>query len=259
MSATGNIGRDRWAAWPVHGGRIRTEVYDLVRHRQVWVGFDLLAAINGHDRQNALFHSWVRETYVASVAVGIRAQADRNAQSISLVVLLEELIAHPELVTRAGYLADRDVEDEASHLGRWAAEAWNGFAGQDRESLDPAVPEADLARLLGGTSDVRRVVNKGVAHFDEKAEAFRSDLDPTGVSAALDLVLEIFQKYCSNLANVSVDSRWVLPPWWTIFRKGWEIDTQILGKISGRRRALVPTPLPSNADAPRPPPHSPHG
>jgi hypothetical protein len=232
MSVTGNIGRDRWAAWLVHGGRIRTEVYGLVWHRQVWVGFEFLAAINEHDRKNALFHSWVRETYLASVALGVRAQADPNPHSISLAVMLSELIAHPELVTRAGYLADRRSEDETSPLGSWAAEAWNGFAGHNREFLDPAVPEADLDLLLKGTADVRRIVNKGVAHFDETAGLFRSDLDPEKVSGALDIVLEVFQKYCSNLANVSVASKWSLPPWWTIFREGWEIDTQTLGKIS---------------------------
>ena len=72
------------------------------------------------------------------------------------------------------------------------------------EYLDPAVPGADLERLLAAAEPIRKIVNSSIAHANASSTKFKGRLRPEELSAALDLIRDLFKKYSSHLANVDV-------------------------------------------------------
>lgn len=218
---------ERWCSWLRDSGRIRKDVYGLVYERQLWIGFELLATANEHDRKNSLFFTWVRESYLTSIASGIRVQSDLDTRSISMARLLHLMARYPKAVTRTRYLEERDAASKESHYWDWANKGFDELAGTGNEYIDPAVPGHDLERLLEVAAPIRKIVNNSIAHANTDTNKFKGALRPERVSEAVDMLRDLVKKYSSHLANVDISPDWILPSWWAIFKEGWEIPDEV--------------------------------
>jgi hypothetical protein len=125
------------AEMAVGWGAIRQDVHSMVSQRQMRVGFELIATVNGHDRHNSLFFTWVRENYVTAIAAGIRVQSDLDSRSASLARVLHQMTRYPAAVTRKRYLSDRHATRPSSHYWQWANEGFDELAGAGGDHMDP--------------------------------------------------------------------------------------------------------------------------
>jgi hypothetical protein len=173
----------------------------------------------------------VRESYITSIAAGIRVQSDLDSRSISVARVLHQMARYPQAVTRTRYLQDRGATKKGSGLWQWANDGFDQLAGPGQERMDPAVPSADLERLLTATDPIRRIVNSTIAHANKKTRRLKGSLRPKDLIVPLDLLAELADKYSGHLANSSASTHWTLPAWWTIFRDGWETPTDLLGQL----------------------------
>lgn len=211
-----NIDVNRWIAW------LREDLFEavhgLVQTKEVWRGYnELLGTMPPEAREPGLFHSWVKANYVTEVAVSVRRLCDLNAQTVSLVRLLDEMIKHPDYVTRELWIdRRRGLVDDASLAERWGV--WGEDVG---DHLDPQVPLRDRCELLEATKDLRTYVNKHVAHIDADRGEFKISVTFDQVEGIQTLIYEIYRRYFEFLTEAAL-AEIQFPPWISAFKVAWD-------------------------------------
>lgn len=192
-----------WTKWQGWLGVIQSEIYDLHHHHEIWRG--LVDRIEMLDVAGSeYFLDAFTRMYVAGQAMGVRRQADTDSGTVSLGRLLVGLTNNTRVVTRDRFLEHWGVDEidtgtergqlERRHVSRRASDVWATFAGApDRDRLNPAVPRADMDRLVTASEGVVRFANKTIAHTD----AVRPDRLPTfgDLDAAVRVLGEIYCFY----------------------------------------------------------------
>ncbi|MEO8767264.1 MAG: hypothetical protein ABI363_02815 [Nitrosospira sp.] len=131
--------------------------------------------------------------------------------------LFEEMLETPEILTCAYFV--KLYED--SSISELTDDDFNGFADPGAKHINPALVEADLARLRKVSKRCEAFTDKRVAHRD------KGDLKalPTynNVHACIDLLNGLCSRYCLLLHAGSMDT--LLPvyynDWKAVFRVPW--------------------------------------
>jgi len=205
-----------WIAWLRED--LFQAVHGLMQTREIWRGYnELLRTMPPEAREPGLFPSWVKANYVTEVAVSVRRLCDRDSRTISLVRLLDELVTHPDYVTRELWIGRRrGLVDDASLAEPWAV--WGGDVG---DHLDPQVPLRDRCALLELTKDLRTYVNKHVAHMDADRGEFTVNVTFGHVEEIQTLVYDTYTRYFEFLTETAL-AEIQFPPWKSIFKVIWD-------------------------------------
>lgn len=114
------------------------------------------------------FFSWLAHNYATSVALGIRKLMDHDRRSLSLVRLLEDILANPKVVTRASYAAMYRSEHRDLADGHFTA-----LVGGKHKALPSGVIQRDLRSMRRAERRIRIFVNKKLAHLELKTRRRR--------------------------------------------------------------------------------------
>jgi hypothetical protein len=184
---------------------------------EIWTGYnELLGTMALEARQPGFFHSWAKNNYVTSLALGIRRLCDIDSRTISLARLLGDIAQHPESIKRDVWISIRRGYWRDDRLnGLW--EEWGGDVGTH---LDPQVLSRDRERLREGTREIRTYVDRHVAHLDANREEFAVELTFDDLHTAFRLVYDTYRRYHGMLTGAALADL-AMPAWRGIFRIAW--------------------------------------
>jgi hypothetical protein len=205
---------EKWLRWL---NVIKLQVRDLVMAKYTFHEIQKMIAANPTIQKDNSFYRYLTNTYVSHVVIGLRRQLKLDSQSISLVLLMQELIATPEVLSRTyfkGLYAGSVVEDRADG-------DFDKFSKAGAAHIDPDLIAADLSRLRSATVNCEEFADKRVAHHDKRDPKQLPTFNE--VDAAIDLLDELYCRYLLMFEAKSMSS--LLPTWqydWKeIFRVPW--------------------------------------
>lgn len=210
---------EEWKTWQDWLGRepkgrtIYAEVVEMLMFRKIWWAYAIvLKNAPEQARKNGTFASWINWNYGRSLASAIRRQVDVGREIISLGRLMDRIWRFPTVLTRERYLALRDEDDRRGARAWWDANLGPG------EFINPEIPAGDMDYLRNETAEVRRWVNRAVAHFGRRPPK----APPLGmIHHGVDVIYELFHKYESVILGVAVAGDVVMTSWPTVFRSAW--------------------------------------
>lgn len=206
---------EKWLRWL---DIIQKDTEDLLDKRHIFSGYIEIVKNNTNIQDPSDFHWWVRDNYVASIAMCIRRQVDTDPDVITLGKLLKEIQNEPQVITKAWHrslyknlgpdMADKDFEDIAG----------NGIF------FDPAVAERDLKKLVDLAENITKFADRTIAHNSKQPI-------PVVKFRDLDAFIEEFEKMLIKYILLFTGSGYIgiLPTrqydWEKIFYHKW-IDTE---------------------------------
>lgn len=208
----------KWTRWIE--GQIKNEVLTMHLHRHAWQEIRNVVHENG-TLPDSYWWEYFFDIYGTSQAVAVRREADEHRDAASLGRLIAEISGDPSRITREFWLGLWQPADPrmVEHL---AVSAWaEQYGGGD--SLDPAIPAADLAELRAKSEPVTDFVDRHLAHSDAKPIPAERIPELADVHDAIDVIGRLFRKYSNLLRAAS----WVdlVPtiqgPWLDVFRVPW--------------------------------------
>lgn len=182
---------DKWKSWL---GQIDREVTDLFLSRHIWRS--LQQVIGDHPAMpSSVYFEWQAQCYAAAQAVAVRRQREVKDGVITLGRLMTEMAETPELLTRQRYVSMYDWGMQ--HLGDRHFDRWAPSGGAH---LDGAVVGDDLVSLLKRAENIKRYVDKRLAHYEKPRPAGKvpsfADLDD-----AVEALGEMYRKYAGLLTG----------------------------------------------------------
>jgi AbiU2 len=201
MSAEDDL-HAKWVKWLE---TIRNETHTLWLYRDYQRGLSEMTQANDDIPPTTFFHA-LGVWYAAAQMTGVRRQLDRDQRSVSLWRLLNDIAAHPEVMTRERHMSlwfdDDDDEIDREFKTADANRNYDRFAGAGNDSIDPKLTMEDRDRLQGLGEPITAYVNKRIAHRDEK----NLPAAPTygELNAAVDELGELLKRYVSLLQAVGL-------------------------------------------------------
>jgi hypothetical protein len=199
--------------------KIENAVSKLLESRLFFREFMEIVKSNPKLQKNNLFIIWIWENYLLNEATAIRRLVDKNQRTISLYLLLEDIKKNPEILSRARYaelFKDSGFANDYDYINN----CFDELVGKGKNHIDSASVEKDIKVLIEGTKNLKKYVNKIVAHLDEKG---LKELPTIKVlDDAIDLIVKIVQKYYAIFYAGRVELEPVPQvPWKNIFNIPW--------------------------------------
>jgi hypothetical protein len=217
---------ERFKRWGEQVLKIHEEImYALVSRR---IHNEVGAILRANPRlwhENNSFYMWMAEIYEDSILMAVRRQVDADIRSISLALLLKEIIDCPHVLSR-----ERFVEQVVTHYSSKSEGAahseFDRLVAPVAKHIDADVVQAELDDLRKRTKGTKEYANKRVAHFD--ATGPKDSPTVLEVHEALARFHELRAKYMYLLRW----ERYAEPPlaepqlqdeetWKSIFREPW--------------------------------------
>ncbi len=203
--------RLRWEKWMIGEGEPREptciwqQLVQMAHLRDVHERTLAIAAGNAEMPASAFF-AYLGHMYFRTQSLAVRRQLDRDRRSISLIRLLDALVA----AIPAGHVA----------CGIWALDRYTVLSGNDVASdRDALLANRDLAVV----SDF---VNKRVAHTDRAERPDLSNVTLGQVHRAIEVLTSTYQRYETLLSGRHTP--WFTPTiqhdWEAVFRIKWMTD-----------------------------------
>jgi hypothetical protein len=193
---------DQIAEWRCLLDRIENEqLSDLLINHHIFKHFnDCITPCADTYRAGELAR-WMAQNYVAFVTTTIRKMVEpwkKNRESISLVILLEQLEQNNTLLTREWFRQLYENSVDKRFADRAFAEADRAFAEIAGDATATIVPvariERDIEDLKDATKDITTLVNKVIAHTKEDRR--KVPLVRFGqLGKAIDLLHTTFRRY----------------------------------------------------------------
>ncbi|CCF84236.1 hypothetical protein [Nitrolancea hollandica] len=136
----------------------------LLRRREIFREYQDMINVNAKIHRPPDFHNWVKMNYADSIVMSIRRELDYGPTTGSLRRLLEEIRDNYELITRQAYI-NRWVEDAPDETAI-ADACFTELAGNG-STFDPRIAIADIKVLDALGSDIKKYVNKNIAHREK--------------------------------------------------------------------------------------------
>jgi hypothetical protein len=212
---------EKWTRWI--DGAVYLQVVRIHFHRQIWRGVQGVIRANDALPPSA-YWAYHTEVYSDTQTVAVRRQTDLDPRVASLGRLILELREEPQRLTVDRWLrqwAAQDEDDLEFARGRWSSR----FGGKVGEHLDPAIPAADLDRLLAAVASIRDYVNSNVAHaedFESTRALIPASITFDELDSAIDTIGNLFRKYADLIACTDIDFHiQMAPDWLAPFRQPW--------------------------------------
>lgn len=196
---------------------IHDELQDLVMAKREFAEVQNLIKCNPKLHQPSSFYNYLARTYVSHVSIGLRRQIKCDSQSISLALLLTEMIDSPATLSRKYYVGLY----EGSVVEEFADRDFDKFAYPKADHINASLVCEDLARLRYATARCEEFADRRVAHRDKR------ELKELPTFNELDSCIEILDKlyvkyhllfHASNMASLLPVRQY---DWKKIFREPW--------------------------------------
>jgi hypothetical protein len=203
---------EKWLGW---FEQVANETHTLFLYRDYWRGLAEMTQANPEIPASTIFYA-LGVWYAATQATSVRRQLDSDPRSVSFRNLLEDMAAHPEVMSRERHLGiwgDADWETLAN-------ENYDEFAGSGNNMIDPARTRADIDRLKYIVDPIVTFVNKVIAHTDERQRTSAPTYNE--LNAAIDEIGEMLKKYSSLLtASIALVEPVHQADWRQAFSVAW--------------------------------------
>ena len=204
----------KWISWLKI---IEQDIQRLLLHRNVfWELQDIIRANSEINKPN-LFYTYIGDTYVAYILIGIRRQIKINGQSISFARLLSEIAQNPIDLSRDYYVSLY----QGSSVENLADEDFDRFCGREKNFICPNMVQSDLEELCRTAKAVEGFADRRIAHYDKRQQKFLLRFEQ--VDQCLDTFDRIYCKYhgvfyASHLSGLTP---YCVDDWKGIFTVPW--------------------------------------
>jgi hypothetical protein len=220
---------EKWRRWM--DGPIKASVITMNHHRQLWRGLADVIENNGSLPPSAWWQHHF-DIYAETQAMAVRRQADLHPDVASLGKLLSEVSEDAKQLTPEWWIGLWDIEAGNTVEEAFARRQWDDeFGGEVGVHLDPAIPAADLERLVKGSEVVRKHVDKHIAHSEDPGPQPKdpgstqpeTTLTLSDVHDAIDVIGEVFTRYYPLLeaASMVMLEPQIQHDWLAPFRLPW--------------------------------------
>jgi len=196
---------------------VHDDIQQLLVKRNIFWEVQQIIKNNSELHKPSSFYSYLGDTYVAYISIGIRRQVKINNQSISFSRLLSEMIDTPSVLSRKYYTGLY----QGSVVVDFADRDFDKFSGTGRSQISKEMVSSDLRELNRTASKVEDFSDRRIAHHDTR----RPKELPTfnEVDACLDVLDKLYVKYHLVFHASSMDS--LMPTyqydWQEIFEIPW--------------------------------------
>ncbi len=200
-------------------------------HRQIWRGIARIIEEHGALPPSAYWEHYF-DVYAETQASAVRRQADTHPDVASLAKLVSEVSGDVKQLTPEWWIGLWSIQESDEHERALARRQWDDeFGGAVGVHLDPAIPAADLGRLIEGSASVKEHVDTHVAHSEDSGPvpedpgetAPEETLTLNEVHDAIDVIGEVFTRYylLFEAAGMVALEPQIQHDWLAPFREPW--------------------------------------
>lgn len=217
-----NIKKDE--KWQKMLETIVEELADLRANHHIFQEFMKIVESNPKLPDNSLFIVWAWKNYLFTAAMGVRRQLSDKYHDVSLVNLLEEIKAEPEVLSRERYASlfrGTGLESDFCYINS----CFDSIVGEGRAFLDPADIEKDMNDLKTTAECLKDYATKTIAHAGRDATSIKVVPTIKDLDASLDLFEQVLKKYFALINAGGIELPTVAQePWKEIFSIPWLAD-----------------------------------
>lgn len=176
---------------------IESEVIRMMGNRTLFQEMIEISKQNPKINKGNSFWDFLKEGYVALMVSAVCRQIDIDTRSASLINLLNRLLQADvtTVLTKDWYAGKYHKDDDVmpgfmEGIGKGDFESHFG----QKDFVDPDIVRADLEKLIGATSGIKRFRNKRIAHRDANNKLV-FDVNFNDLDAAIETIREITSKY----------------------------------------------------------------
>lgn len=189
----------------------------LLVNRNIFWEVQKIIKNNSELHKPSSFYSYLGDTYVAYISIGIRRQVKMDNQSISFSRLLSEMIDTPSVLSREYYTGLY----QGSAVENLANGHFDKFSGTGRSQISKDMVSSDLLELNRTASKVEGFTDRRIAHHDIREPKELPTFNE--VDACLDVLDKLYVKYHLVFHASAMDS--LMPTyqydWQDIFEVPW--------------------------------------
>ena len=196
---------------------VHDDIQQLLLKRNIFWDVQEIIKNNNDLHKPSSFYSYLGDTYIAYISIGIRRQIKVNNQSISFARLLSDMIDTPSVLSRKYYTSlyqDSVVKD-------FADRDFDRFSGRGKNHISADMVCADLRELNQASSKVEDFADKRIAHYDKRKPKVLPKFNE--VDACLDILDRLYVKYHLIFHAASMET--LMPTyqydWQKIFEIPW--------------------------------------
>jgi len=168
---------------------VRGDIEQLLIKRHIFWEVQEMIDSNSELHKPSSFYSFLGDTYIAYVAIGIRRQVKVDNKSVSFARLLNEIETCPEILSREYYTGLY----KDSHVEFFADRDFDRFCGRSRDHVSPKKVGFDLRKLKQASSKIEEFADRRIAHHDtRKPKGLPRFKD---VDTCLDILDKLYVKY----------------------------------------------------------------
>ena len=176
----------KWLQWL---NVVHDDIQQLLIKRNIFWEVQDIVKTNNELRKPSSFYSYLGDTYVAYIAIGIRRQVKVDGQSISFARLLRELSETPAVLSRKYYVSLY----KGSTVEQLGDRDFDRYCGNDKTCVSSDMVLWDLEELSSVASVVEDFADRRIAHHDKRQPKVLPRFEQ--VDTCLDTLDKIYCKY----------------------------------------------------------------
>lgn len=187
---------EKWRRWLKP---IENDIVSLLMNREIFWGIQDIIGENRYEEIKTRGHvyRYIKRTYVAYMAIGIRRQIKVKDKPISFLRLLTEIKENPQTLSRESYVSLCKGTNAESFADQW----FDKLCGDNKAYISPDMVVSDIDELKKIVSKVETFADRRVAHYDGRNV---DSPDFQNLDESLDKIWEIYKKYLAALTVTGV-------------------------------------------------------
>jgi hypothetical protein len=230
---------DRFYEWRERLRLIGSDIGNLLLGRYIFR--ESQRVISKNPKLRGIFTRWLAINYANNAVLGIRRAVDTDLRAVSLVNLLREIIANPEVITRtvvchpiaAGYLTRKRKRTTVGKLHKIVTNSrlneflkfYTTLCAPGSDYLDVQLIRRDVNLIQRKAKSAERFATKRIAHYDKVSPNRMTYSEIDEAFDALDsLMPKYFELFDLGSWTVGAEFEKLFPGWKGIFEVAWKVD-----------------------------------
>lgn len=215
---------NRWLGNANSEGTIAYELGNLAVIREIHSGLREMVDNNKDLQKHSAFYYVIQMTYSQSALMYIRRQVRRNCDSVSLIMLADDILKEHRMITKEFfsnmYVRGKHEEQREGWKRLGECDFAKHFGGTCGDCIDPLIIEKDIQVLKKVSDDSSEFTDRRLAHLDRREPT----IIPTysEIDSWCQVLNKILRKYMLLLQAVDYKIVPILQhDWKSIFRVAW--------------------------------------